>query len=276
MVYRARAVAFGMYDRNPLVGFVLASKSASNRELVVNPPKNKVEVWALGEGIEKIRQNIRYPRSSIENLYACITGFEDTLGRPILTSSNGLMGERLRRNLENPVENPSLSVRSIMEGAFRYSFVPKYENDPRITAVLIGGGSPCAYYGAYLKSGKGYKGPFVDSLLIEDDNRVGYLTLNSCMKLDPKAFIESTSKTGIEDRKHKISLSASDVLESIILEKEQDLNGLARQLFFKILGKEPEGGIGAAVGMFKGGKFEFGAYNDSHGQLMLPLPFEPH
>lgn len=226
MAYQGRVGVAGNYDGKPFVGFVLASRSEPDRKLVVDEKRKRVWV-APGEDVTtKLKEG---DFTAIDNLYACLIGFYDHLGKAAAVSFNGRMSNRAEAMI-----GAGYDLEKAM-GGILHVFIPN-PGDPRIGVI------------AYFEEGaEPAKPKFCWGVHDRTNPELPY-------------FSVSTAETG-ENQASYTALASPDHAHDLNLEKGMSLNRLSQFLFDNILGPEPEFGCGAAVCMIDGNEFRFGVHN---------------
>ena len=221
MTYIARAPVIGNYEGTMFAGFILSSQSEPDRKLELDKERNRIWVTPGEELQRKIEDK---PYTATENLYACLIGFHDSLGNPVSVAFNGRMSNRIEATMKRMGDSAESSLIKTLS-----DFPPK-ENDPYIGAVIaMDNNRPSCYFGVHDRNDKPY---FLIQGVEVETNKALYIALTSCRDI-----------------------------KELTLDKVNDNNELAQQLFENILGIPPKYGCGAGVCMIKNNAFDLGVYN---------------
>lgn len=232
--YQGRVVVAGNIGY-PMACYVLASRSTPERRLVVSDDKVRgVNINITGDLRERIRQNPHFPSGISTDSYRCMIGFHAKDGSQHIVASNGNLGKTIKRMME------AGHGRQFALDTGLLTYFPKEPNDPKLCAIVgTNNARTTSIFGNYHTDDG--KFPPQSMVYYLEEGEVLYKTLKDCRG------IVSLSKNETKDFKQLA---------------EENLDELARQLFFSILGKKPVHGIGVAVGVIKEGEFTFGVFND--------------
>ena len=231
-MYTSRIVGVGTHKGNPLVSFILSSKSIPYRELRVNEKGGKINVFPK-EGYENHPTN---QDPEVDN-YSCIRTGKTKSGDYYMVTFNGHMCKRTEANIKDGI-NPLIALDlTLLE--FRGA-----RNDARIGGVSF----------------RDKDGDISLYLGMNDadkcEKRICAYPNERVQSIDDKILFIYDKGTDLE-KIHKLNISDTSATE------------LAAFLHHNIIGEEILFGIATGVAIMKGTEFELGVYNSDFDEGTL-------